>query len=496
MKAPRLVKQTAVYGLSSIIGRFLYFLLVPLYTRVFTDSGEYGVSNWFYAFAAFLGVVYMYGMESAYFRFVNSEDDKDKVYSTAAIAVITTAFLMSAFIIFFAPQLAHISKNDGRNSYFILFALILFTDTVAKIPFARLRQQNKAWRFASLNLISIAVNLGLNLLFYLVIPFLSSRSLSASMNEGAPSIIWMFIANLAGSAVLIPLMLPEWRAILQGTFDAELFKRMLRYAYPIMFMGFAGMINETLDRILLKELIIDQKYAESQIGIYAANYKLSIIITLFIQAFRFAAEPFFFAQSKKEDAPKTYARVMRYFMLVCSTIFVGVLLYLDIIKYFIGKSYHSGLEVVPILLMANVFLGAYYNLSVWFKLTDKTLLGAYVSIGGAIITFVLNFLWIPTYGYIGCAWATLICYFSMSAASYFLGQKYYFIPYPVKTIIATLGWAWCVYMFSETFQENFPTHGFLHFFIQTGWFAIYLGVVALIERDAIQQFISNRKLKS
>ena len=484
-----------VYGLSSIIGRFLYFLLVPLYTRVFTDSGEYGVSNWFYALAAFLGVIYMYGMESAYFRFANSEDDKDKVYSTAAIAVITTAFLMSAFIIFFAPQLAHISKNDGRNTYFILFAIILFTDTIAKIPFARLRQQNKAWRFASLNLISIAVNLSLNLIFYLIIPFLSSRSLSASMNEGAPSIIWMFIANLIGSAILIPLMLPEWRAILTSSFDSDLFKRMLRYAYPIMFMGFAGMINETLDRILLKQLIVDQKYAEAQIGIYAANYKLSIIITLFIQAFRFAAEPFFFAQSKKEDAPATYARVMRYFMLVCSTIFVSVLLYLDIIKYFIGKSYHSGLEVVPILLMANVFLGAYYNLSVWFKLTDKTLLGAYVSIGGAIITLVLNFLWIPTYGYIGCAWATLICYFSMSAASYFLGQRYYFIPYPVKTIIATLGWAWSVYIFSEALQEYVPTFGILHFLVQTVWFAIYLGVVALIERDAIQEFILSRKLK-
>ncbi len=486
-----------VYGLSSIIGRFLYFLLVPLYTRVFTDSGEYGVSNWFYALAAFLGVIYMYGMESAYFRFVNSEDDKDKVYSTAAIAVITTAFLLSATIIIFAPQLAHISKNDGRNMYFILFALILFSDTCAKIPFARLRQQNKAWRFASLNLISIGVNLGLNLVFYLVVPFLVKHALAAPLNEGPPSIIWMFIANLMGSVVLIPLMLPEWRDIFKGAFDSELFKRMLRYAYPIMFMGFAGMINETIDRILLKQLVTDQKFAEEQIGIYAANYKLSIIITLFIQAFRFAAEPFFFAQSKKEDAPATYAKVMRYFMLVCSTIFVGVMLYLDIIKYFIGKSYHSGLDVVPILLMANVFLGAYYNLSVWFKLTDKTLLGAYVSIGGAIITMVLNFLWIPTYGYIGCAWATLICYFSMAAASYFLGQKHYFIPYPVRTIIATLGWAWCVYMFADTFQEYFPTQGFLHFLVQTVWFVIYLGVIALIERDAVSQLrITNYKLRN
>ncbi len=476
-----------VYGLSSIIGRFLNYLLVPMYTRVITDSAEYGVSNWFYAFASFLGVVYMYGMESAYFRFVNAEDDKNKVFTTAAVAVATTALLFSLFIIFFAPQLAHISKNDGRNSYFILFALILFADTVTTIPFARLRQQNKAWRFATLKLLNIGVNIGLNLIFYLVVPFMASHALSAQMNDGSPSVVWMFVANLAASVVLIPLMLPEWRAALQGSFDSALFKRMLRYAYPVMFMGFAGMVNETIDRILLKQLITDQKFAEAQIGIYSANYKLSIIITLFIQAFRFAAEPFFFAQSKEEDAPATYAKVMRYFMLVCSTIFVGVLLYLDIIKYFIGKSYHSGLEVVPILLMANVFLGAYYNLSVWFKLTDKTLLGAAVSIGGAIITLVLNFLWIPTYGYIGCAWATLICYFSMAAASYFMGQKYYFIPYEVKTILATLGWAWCVYMFSETFQEYFPTQGFLHFLVQTVWFAVYVGVIALIEKDAVAQ---------
>ena len=373
----KLAGQTAVYGLSSIVGRFLNYLLVPIYTRVL-DEGQYGTASWFYAVAAFMGVIYTYGMETAFFRFAQKDTvDKEKVFSTSAISVALSSVIMSALIIIFATELANWTKNEGRELYFIFFAIIFGADAITTIPFAWLRHQNNPLRFAMLRLLSIAVNIGLNLLFYIVVPFLSNRGLLAPLDTDGVSIKWMFIANVMSSIVILPFFMKELRLLKHGL-DTKLWHEMFIYAYPLIFMGFAGMINETLDRVLLKYLITDQASAEIQIGIYSANYKLAIIITLFIQAFRFGAEPFFFAQAKKSDSRIIYARVMQYFMLICATIFVGVILYLDIFKHFIGEKFWVGLSVVPILLMANVFLGAYYNLSIWYKLTDKT--GEYSSI--------------------------------------------------------------------------------------------------------------------
>jgi len=248
-------------------------------------------------------------------------------------------------------------------------------------------------------------------------------------------ILYMFVSNLISSLFILPFFWKEFRMVSNG-FDKTLWREMLHYSWPLLFMGLAGMINETLDRILLKHLLPDKSSAEYQLGVYAANYKLSILMTLFIQAFRFAAEPFFFSKSKENNARNIYASVMNYFVAVCGLIFLFVMGYIDVFKYFIRtEQYWEGLDVVPVLLMANLFLGIYYNLSVWYKLADKTRYGAAISIGGAVVTIVLNFLFIPLFGYYGAAWATLLCYFSIAVASYLTGHYHYPIPYRIGRIL-------------------------------------------------------------
>ncbi len=490
----KLVGQTAVYGLSSIVGRFLNYLLVPIYTAVLSKS-EYGASSWFYAIAAFAGVIYTYGMETAFFRFAQKENiDKDKVFATSAISIALTSVVFSALIIFFATPLANWTKNEGRELYFIYFAIIFAADAVTTIPFARLRQQNEPLRFAILRFTSIGVNIGFNLLFYIFIPFLSIRGYLAPLDTEGVSIKWMFIANVLSSVVILPFFGKELKLLRLGI-DKKLWQDMMIYAYPLIFMGLAGMINETLDRAMLKAMIPDKLFAEEQIGIYSANYKLSIIITLFIQAFRMGAEPFFFASAKAEDSRLVYARVMQYFMLVCATIFTGVLLYLDIFKHFIDEKFWEGLTVVPILLMANVCLGAYYNLSIWYKLTNKTKMGAIVSLIGAAITLILNWMWIPTMGYVGSAWATLICYFAMAIISFSMGQKHYPIPYPTRRIASYLALALSAYIVSEILKENFDTSVPLRLIANTLIFIGYLSVIYKMEANELKPIFDQIKSK-
>ena len=485
----KLAGQTAVYGLSSIVGRFLNYLLVPLYTNIFSTA-DYGVSSWFYALVPFIAVFFTYGMETAFFRFAQKSEDKERVFATTLISITVSAIVLSLSIILFATPLANATKNAGRESFFVYFSIILAADAISTIPFAWLRLQNEAMRFAMLRLLSIGVNIGLNLIFYLLIPYLSKLGIFAPLDpltEGV-NLKWMIVANLMGSLVVLPFFMKEYKMVRLG-FDSKLWNEMFHYAYPVIFMGFAGMINETLDRVLLKVLIPNQVFAEEQIGIYSANYKLSILITLFIQAFRFAAEPFFFARAKEGDAKQTYAQVMQYFILICATIFLVVMLYIDIFKYFIGAKFREGLTVVPILLIANVFLGIYYNLSIWYKLTDKTRLGAVVSLIGAVITLILNWLWIPTYSYVGSAWATLICYFSMAVMSYWLGQKYYPVPYPLKRIASFLALSLSIYIISDMLKEALALTPSVFIAFNTLLFGIYLFIIYKMEEEEIRKLI-------
>lgn len=448
----RLAAQTAIYGISSIVGRFLNYLLVPLFTYYFTPA-EYGVVSEFYAYAGFFTVLLVFGFETGYFRFrVQEGVSKEVVYSTAL------RFLLTANVVFFAAifalqqPLSDALQHGGHPEYLWWIALILTLDSIGAIGFARLRAEEKALRFATIKIVEIGINVALCLFFIVVARKAHDAAPESPLGglwDPAVGIGYIFIANIAASVVKFLLLAPQLRGVTHG-FDRALFAKMLRYSLPMVVIGFAGIINEMLDRALMKYLLPgDTQSNLTQLGIYSACYKLSILMALFIQAYRYAAEPFFFAQSKDKAAPQTYAYVLNYFVIFCGFIFLFVTLYLDIFKYFIGEPYRVGLHVVPILLIANVFLGIYINLSIWYKLTDRTLMGAWVSLIGAAITILFLVLWVPLIGYTGAAWAHLASYGVMAAVSYALGRKYYPVPYDLVRVFGYIGLAVTLYVANQ-----------------------------------------------
>ena len=439
----KLVGQTAIYGLSSVIGRLLNYLLVPLYTRYFLPA-EYGVVIELYAYVAFLVIILTYGLETAFFRFSQKDNDVKVVYSTVLISLIVSSLVFVILMFASSSLIANWMGYAGHTEYIEWFAIIIALDAVASISFAKLRAQNKAIRFALIRLVNIFVNISLNIYFIVYQEF---------------GIEYIFIANLISSVITIFLLLPEMLTSI-WSFDKILWKKMMIYALPLLIAGLAGMTNETIDRILLKHLLPNPATAATELGLYGAFYKLSIIMMLFIQTFRFAAEPFFFAQEKEGNGKKIYADVMKYFTIIMAAIFLGVTIFYEFIKGFLGSEYHDerGFLVVSILLLANLFLGIYYNLSIWYKLTEKTKYGAYLSIFGAIITLAFNFILIPIIGFVGSAWATLICYFSMTVASYYLGKKHFPVPYNIKRIglylFSMLGIYFFLYFVDSNMQIN------------------------------------------
>ena len=438
----KLASQTAIYGISSIFGRFLNYLLVPLYTYYFT-AAEYGVVSEFYAYAGFFSVLLLFGFETGYFRFRDKEQpERDVAYSTALIFVVLINLGFFLGILLINTQLSAALNYASHPEYVLCFSIILILDAVASIPFARLRAEDRAFRFAGIKIIEILVTVLLSLLFIIYCPKAyaeNPQSWVALIYNPAVGIGYIFIANLMASVFKFLLLFPQLSGLAWG-FDRELFGRMVRYSLPMVVIGFAGIINEMLDRALLKYLLpYDWQTNLKMLGIYSACYKLSILMSLFIQAFRYAAEPFFFAYSDKSDARKVYAEVLKFFVIFCVFIFLLVTLFIDFFKYFVGDEFRAGLEVVPILLLANLCLGIYVNLSIWYKLTDRTLMGAFVSLAGAALTIVLNIWWIPVLGYVGSAWATLACYGSMAVVSYLLGRKYYPVDYDVKRVIGYIG---------------------------------------------------------
>jgi O-antigen/teichoic acid export membrane protein len=432
----KLLSQTAIYGLSSIFGRFLNYLLVPLYTYYFTAS-EYGVVSEFYAYSGFLSVFLLLGFETGYFRF---RSDNQKAYSTALSFILVLNLSVFALLTTLNSTISSALNYAQHSEYILYFSLILTFDAIAALPFAKLRAENRALRFASIKIFEILLTVALSLFFIVLCPKLQTQNLSwlHFVYSSEIGVGYIFLANLIASGSKFLFLMPQLKGLNSG-FDLQLFKKMARYSLPIVVIGFAGIINEMLDRALLKYLLpYDTATNLAQLGIYSACYKLSILMTLFIQAFRYAAEPFFFSYSKNSDAKLIYARVLHYFTIFCVFIFLLVTLYLDFFKYFIGEEFRAGLHVVPILLLANLFLGIYVNLSIWYKLSDKTLMGAGVSLLGASLTVLLNFLWIPKFGFTGSAYATLACYMTMAILSYFLGQKFYRVDYDVKSVLGYL----------------------------------------------------------
>ncbi len=436
----RLIGQTAVYGLSSIVGRLLNYLLVPLYTRLFVPE-VYGVVTELYAYVVFLLVVLTYGMETAFFRFAESEKNWKTVYSTSLISLFSTSFIFILLSFIFSTQIANILQYSNHAEYIVWFALIVGIDAFTAVPFAKLRQQNKPLRFATLKLINIASNIGLNLFFLLLCPFIlkhNSQSIIGLVYSPKIGVGYVFISNLLSSILILILFIPEYISVFkvktEKYFDFVMYKKMLKYALPLMLVGLAGTVNEVIDRILLKHLLPSDVNVMEQIGIYGANLKLAVLMTLFIQTFRYAAEPFFFSQAKEKNSKELFADVTKYFIIFCLLIFLGVVLYMDILKYFIAPDYFSGLKIVPILLISYLFLGVIYNLSFWYKLSNRTQYGAYISVIGAFVTLIANYILIPFYGYVGAAIASFLAHFLMMALSYYWGQKFYFIKYNLQRI--------------------------------------------------------------
>ncbi|MBC8266184.1 MAG: oligosaccharide flippase family protein [Flavobacteriales bacterium] len=476
----QLAGQTAIYGLSSIVGRLLNYLLVPLYTRYFIPA-EYGVVTELYAYVAFLVIVLTYGLETAFFRFSQKQYDKKLVYSTSLISLIISSILFVVLMFFSQQPIANWLEYPQNPEYVIWFALIIGMDAISSISFAKLREQRQAARFALVRLVNIFINIGLNLFFIIYCPYALDNNLPTtdfvnSVYDPAVGVGYIFIANLFASIVTILMLFPEmikssWK------FNSILWKKMMIYALPLLIAGLAGMTNETIDRILLKQLLPEGVDKMAEIGVYGAFYKISIIMILFIQTFRFAAEPFFFSQEKQHNSRKIYADVLKYFTILASLIFLSVMLYLDVVKHFVGSSFHSknGIEIVPILLMANLFLGIYYNLSIWYKLTEKTVYGAMLAFFGALITLGLNFILIPKIGFVGSAWATLACYFSMTLASLLIGKKHYPIPYDLKRIFTYIILSFALYKISIYFETSM--------LINTTYLFVFVIVVFILEKS-------------
>jgi O-antigen/teichoic acid export membrane protein len=443
----KLAGETIWYGLSNIAAKFLNVLLTPILTHLLntpSQRAEYGESTVLFACISFVNIIFTYGMETGYFRFSNKGIDKDKLFQTSFTSLVVSSIVFSCVIILAGKPICGFIGLGNHTEYIVWAVAIVAVDTLAAIPFAKLRQEGKPKKYAFARVAGILVNISLTvyLVYYapkniLLHPYTSfAKWYQANTNVG-----FLILANLAQSVATFLFLSKEW-GNWKMKFERVLWSKIMRYSWPMVIIGLGGMINETIDRIMLPKMILHdhiinaEKNPMIEVGIYSANYKIAIIITLFIQAFKMGAEPFFFNHAKEKDAKRTYARVMKWFVITLCIAFLSTALFLDVWKNFIGPKYHSGLGVVPILLGANFALGVYYNLSVWYKITDKMYMGMVITMLGGIITVVLNCIFIPRFGMFACAWTTLITYFTMMVMSFRLGQRYYKVPYPVRKLTA------------------------------------------------------------
>lgn len=442
-----LAKDTAIYGVSSIVGRFLNWCLVPLYTRLFPED-MYGVVTYVYSIVALTLIILTYGMETGFFRFANHErySNPDEVYSTSLTSLGFTSTLFFALVLLFLEPVSRAMECGGHESYVWMMALAVAIDAYSCIPFAYLRYKKRPVRFAMLKLVNIGLNIVLNIFFLLICPWLMRVAPGwvewfyvADFGIG-----YIFLSNLIASAVTLLMLLPDIVRI-PLKFNGRLLREMLAYSFPLLVLGIAGIMNQTLDKILYPVLATSD--AMAGLGIYGANYKIAIVMVMFIQAFRFAYEPFIFSQSRERGDNKlqAYRDAMKYFVIFALFIFLGVMYYLDILRYFVRPDYWAGLKVVPVIMAAEFFFGIFFNLSLWYKLTDKTVWGTWFSLLGLAVTVVLNVLLVPRYGYMGCAWAAFCCYGVMMLASYFVGNAKYPIGYNVGRLIFYVGLAGVLY---------------------------------------------------
>ena len=436
----KLAGQTIWYGASSIAARFLNYLLTPYLTLTLLVT-DYGEMTIIYSALPFLNVIFTYGLETAYFRYVQKKEHEEEVYNTSTVSLIVSTMFLTTLMILFRGPIADLLKIEKHPEYVTWSAFIIAFDSLSALAFARLRYENRPRKFAFTRIIGILINIAVTIFFLSVCPKIAKDNPNSFLlifyNKNL-GVGYVLIANLVQSIVTFILLRKEFFSF-KWKFNGALWKQIMIYSMPLIVAGFGGMINETFDRIMLAWWSGEktERLMKAQVATYGACYKLSILITLFVQAFRMGAEPFFFKQAQGENAPKTYARVMKFFVITVCVMFLFVVLFLDIWRYFIqNEKYWEGLRVVPILLFANIFLGIYYNLSIWYKINNRTMAGAWITIIGAVLTIVINFIFIPRYGYMACAWATFVCYGSMMVVSYIWGQKVYRVPYAWKKLLA------------------------------------------------------------
>ncbi|MFC4262612.1 lipopolysaccharide biosynthesis protein [Ferruginibacter yonginensis] len=461
----KLAGDTLWYGGSSIVARFLNYLLTPYLTLKLSGVG-YGEVSLIYAAIPFLNVLFTYGLETAYFRFSHKEHSQKEIYSTASISIFVSTLILSLIFLLNNNSIAQFLQLNNHPEFITYSVLIIALDTLTTLPFAKLRQDGRPVKFAFTRLANIFVTIGLTYFFISVCPTLVTQNPNgwiAKWYIKDYGVGYVIVANLIASALTFLLLLKEVLHI-NFSFNGSLWKQMIIYALPLLIAGFGGMINETFDRIMLGwwAPVTSVDAAKFEVGIYSACYKLSILITLFIQGFRMGAEPFFFKQAAGGNPQKTYARVMKFFVITITIMFLFVALYLDVWKHFIrNQQLWVGLKVVPILLLANMFLGIYYNLSIWYKLTNKTKYGAYITFIGAAITLAINAAFIPYFSYMACAWATFFSYGSMMVISFIWGQKHYKVPYAWKKLVAYIVIVvllffihkGCIYLWSNTYFD-------------------------------------------
>lgn len=440
----KLAGQTLWYGVPTIAGRFLGYLMNLSLPLIFAQPAVTADLTQVYAMIPFLNVLFTYGLETAYFRF-SQEVDSKKLYNTLSVSLLCTTLFFTGLLFHFKDYLASWANLETHPEYIDWMAGIIFFDALCTLAFARLRQENRPRRYAFARLAGVVMNIGVVILFLGIIPkYVKSNPLSfwGSFYHKDIGIGYYLIGNLAGSILTFLLLRKEFLRI-RFQFDLALWKKIMHYSYPLIIVGMGGMVNDMLSRLIYQHIVdLPEQAAKHELGIFGNIYRLAVLITILIQAFRMAAEPFFFNRSKEENAQNIYARVMKFFVLACCFMFLLISLYIDVFAWFfqaIQKPlWVEGLHVVPLLALGNIFLGIYYNLSIWYKLTNKNMLGAYITLGGAAITIALNLLLIPTLHYLGAAIATFCCYLFMMIASYRLGQKYYPVPYATKKLIAYL----------------------------------------------------------
>ena len=433
-----LFKDTALYGMSSIVGRFLNYLLVPLYTaKIAASSGGYGVITNVYAYTALLLVILTFGMETTFFRFVNKEGANPmRTYSTVLIMVGSVALLFVALVLAFINPVSSFMGYSAHEEYVAVMAACVAIDAFQCIPFAYLRYKHRPWKFVALKMLFIVLNITLNIVYFVVLPAMysnpSTHGFAASVYDPNVGVGYVFRLNLFCTAIITFFFWKELTGF-RWVFDKILFRKMLSYSWPILLLGITGILNQTADKILFP-IVSPGAEGHVQLGIYGAAAKIAMIMAMITQAFRYAYEPFVFGSATDKGSRDTYAKAMKYFIIFTLLAYLVVVGYLDVLKYIIGRDYWEGLKVVPVVMAAEIMMGVYFNLSFWYKLIDKTIYGAWFSGVGCVVLVLINVLLIPKYGYMACAWAGVAGYGTAMLLSYFVGQKKYPINYPLKSI--------------------------------------------------------------